>query len=100
MDLAYRATFSVTPVTLRGHREEAAPHRALGPDVHHVLRGLQAALEQQLGGVDRLGEQQVELLALGGGEVLEHEVGRVLAARAGGRCRRAPAGSPSCRRSG
>ena len=52
--------------------------------------------EERLGGVGGLGDQQVELLALGRREVLEDEVGGVLAARAAGRCRRARAGSPSC----
>src|SRR3954452_16198342 len=49
--------------------------------VHRVLGRLETAGQQQLGGVGGLDEQEVELLALGGGEVPEHEVGRVLPAR-------------------
>src|SRR4051794_3538445 len=47
----------------------------------HVLRGFQPALEQQLGGVGGLHQDQPQFLALGGGEVLEDEVRRVLPAR-------------------
>src|SRR4051795_13070989 len=46
-----------------------------------VLRGLETAREQELRGVGGLVEQDRQLLALGGGEVLEHEVRGVLPAR-------------------
>src|SRR3954462_10608400 len=45
-----------------------------------VLRGLEATGEQQLRGVGGLGDEEGQFLALGGGEVLEHEVRRVLPA--------------------
>src|SRR5919107_120915 len=51
-----------------------------GAGVDDVLRRLKALREELLGGVGGLGDQEVELLALGRGEVLEHEVGGVLAA--------------------
>src|SRR3954451_174199 len=49
--------------------------------VDFVLRGLEPPGEQQLGGVGGLGDEEGQLLALGAGEVLEHEVRRVLPAR-------------------
>src|SRR5882762_4119794 len=49
--------------------------------VEGVLRGEQAAGDDRLGGVGGAVGDEVELLALGGGEVAEHVVGRVLPAR-------------------
>src|SRR3954464_8550261 len=54
--------------------------RRSGPGVHLVLRRLEPTVEQERGGVGGLGDEEGQLLALGRGEVLEHEVGRVLPA--------------------
>src|SRR4051794_12301619 len=48
--------------------------------MHLVLRGRQALDQERLRRVRGLGDEQLELLALHGGEVLEHVVGRVLPA--------------------
>src|SRR3954469_22540406 len=64
---------TVSPV---GEGCGSAPAGGSGAGVHQVLGRVEAAGEQHLGRVDGLDEQEVELLALGGGEVPEHEVGR------------------------
>ena len=61
-----------------------------------VLRRLEPAREQRLGGVRGLDDQQVELLALGRREVLAGRSRRGPGGQADGRCPRARAGSPSC----
>ena len=52
-----------------------------GERVEPVLRRLQAVAQQRLRGVRGQVDRELQLLALGAGEPLEHEVGRVLAAR-------------------
>src|SRR4051794_16609017 len=65
------------PVGRDGGRVPASPS---GTRMDFVLSRLETTGEQQPGGVRGLGDEEGQLLALGGGEVLEHEVRRVLAA--------------------
>ena len=59
-----------------------------------VLGRLDADLDDRFDDVRRAVDQELQLLALRAGEVAEHVVGRVLPARAGGRCRTAPVRTP------
>src|SRR5829696_9371303 len=52
-----------------------------GAGVDLVLRSFEALDQERLEGVRGLGDQEVELLALDGGEVLEDEAGGVLPTR-------------------
>src|SRR3954451_6948376 len=73
-----------TVARVRSPEGEGGPGPS-GTGVDLVLRRVETAGQQQLGGVGRLGDEERQFLALGRGEVLEHEVGRVLpAGRAGG----------------
>src|ERR1700735_5808171 len=51
------------------------------PGVHSVLRCLETQFDHQLGGVCRLLADRRHFGAFGGGEILQHERRRVLAAR-------------------
>src|SRR3954451_6696490 len=68
-----------TVARVRSPEGEGGPGPS-GTGVDLVLRRVETAGQQQLGGVGRLGDEERQFLALGRGEVLEHEVGRVLPA--------------------
>ena len=63
------------------HSGRFAQRRVSRQRVEPVLRGLQAVAQQRLRRVRGQVDRELQLLALRAGEPLEHEVGRVLAAR-------------------